>query len=91
MAIKTIAVQVNVYDKLERFKQPKESFSKAIDRLLSEQGIPKKPEISTSKAILDYMNGPDAPEPLTKGEAEIMYNVIRENRENATWPLHDLS
>ena len=91
MAIKTLAVQVDVYDQLERFKQPKESFSKAIGRLLEKQGVPKTPKHSTGKAILAYMNAPDAPEPLTNDEAEIMYKVIRENRENATWPLHDLS
>jgi hypothetical protein len=91
MAIKTLAVQVDVYDQLERFKQPKESFSKAIGRLLEKQGVPKKPKHSTGRAIYEYMNGPDAPEPLTDKEAEIMYSVIREHRENPSWPRRDLS
>tara|TARA_Y100000588_G_scaffold51695_1_gene48653 strand:- start:991 stop:1266 length:276 start_codon:yes stop_codon:yes gene_type:complete len=91
MAIKTIAVQVEVYDQLESFKQPKESFSKAIGRLLDEQGVPKKPKHGTGAAVYAYMTGPDAPEPLTDEEAEIMLSVVREHRENAKWPLRDLS
>ena len=90
MAIKTIAVQVDVYERLEQFKRQKESFSKAIGRLLDERGK-IKPRHGTGAAILAYMNSPDAPEPLTDDEAEIMYNVIREHRENAGWRHNDLS
>lgn len=91
MAIKTIAVQVEVYDQLENFKQPKESFSRAIGRLLDKQDVKQEPKHGTGAAILKYMESPDAPEPLTDEEADIMYSVIRENREKENWKLHDLS
>jgi predicted CopG family antitoxin len=84
MSIKTIAVDSKVYEKLAIRKGSAESFSKAIDRLLSEAS----PSRYTGADVLTALAGQtDIPEV----EARAMLHVISQNRAEEKWQRNDLS
>jgi predicted CopG family antitoxin len=79
MAIKTIAVDVAVYERLAATKRSGESFSKAIDRLLTTAG-----PMGTGAAILEQLSSIP---PLPDDEAERFVRVIEEDRATADWDV----
>lgn len=78
MAIKTIAVDAGVYDRLAANKRSGESFSKAIDRLLTDAS-----EANSGADILRRIEGFS---PLPDEEADVYMAVIEENRTGEAWP-----
>ena len=83
MATKTIALDSRVYGRLARHRRQSESFSKAIDRLLE--------EIASAHTVAEVLARLDEQPPLPESDAAAMADVVRENRESETWPVHDLS
>lgn len=77
MATKTIAVDLEVYEKLAAAKQEGESFSRTIDRLLAEFG-----DAHTGREIVARL---EAISPLTDDEAQVFLRVIAENRSDEDW------
>jgi predicted CopG family antitoxin len=77
MAIKTIAVDAAVYDRLTAAKRSGESYSKTIDRLLTTAG-----SAGTGIAILERLAAFD---PLPADEADVFLRVIAEDRESTDW------
>jgi predicted CopG family antitoxin len=82
MSTKTIAVEARVYDRLASVKREGESFSKAIDRLLSEVG-----EAHTGREILERLQAWPA---LSDEDARVFLKVIAENRSSEGWVPLDL-
>ena len=83
MSTKTIAVDLAVYMKLARLKRESESFSKLIDRLVD--------EVVTSHTVSEVLSRLDDMPSLSSTDAEIMENVVQQNREDEDWSRHDLS
>ena len=83
MATKTIALEVSVYDKLLGRKRGSESFTKIIDRLISEGlgGQTCGDALATAAKI--WGDG-------TEKEARIMEDVVRKGREGARWDVEAL-
>jgi predicted CopG family antitoxin len=77
MSIKTIAVDHQVYERLASAKRSGESFSKVIDRLLTQVG-----EAHTGGDILRRVQ---EVEPLPAEDVEVFLGVIAESREGETW------
>ena len=82
MSTKTIAVDSGVYARLASAKREGESFSRAIDRLLSEVGA-----AHTGGEIL---RGLAALTPLSEADAQVFLDVVAENRTGESWESHDL-
>ena len=83
MSTKTIAVNIEVYRKLARVKRESESFSGAIDRLID--------QVTTAHTGADILARLSSIEPISAKEAERMFGVVREHRDNESWIQHDLS
>jgi predicted CopG family antitoxin len=81
MSTKNIALNTRVYELLARYKADSESFSKTVERLLSQAKSQH-----TGGDVLRHLDVP----PLTQEEAEAMLNVIEENRGAESWQRHDL-
>jgi negative regulator of replication initiation len=82
MSIKTIAVGTDVYTKLAHRKQPGQSFTKLIDRLLD--------STASSGTCADAVR--DAAQiwgatGAQSSDADKMENIIRDNRRNARWDV----
>ncbi|MXX77023.1 MAG: hypothetical protein F4210_11175 [Holophagales bacterium] len=77
MSTKTVALESSIYRRLAALKQDGESFSKVIDRLLSEVA-----DAHTGRDILRSLGGLS---PLTEVDAERFLAVIAENRESEHW------
>ncbi|HEX9668352.1 MAG TPA: antitoxin VapB family protein [Thermoanaerobaculia bacterium] len=72
MSRKTIAVDARVYDRLAAAKRDGESFSKAIDRLLT--------EFAAAYTGDDILSGLATIAPLSVADAEVFMQVVAENR-----------
>ena len=83
MSTKTIALDTRVYEKLARLKGQSESFSSVISGLVD--------RAVTAHTVTDVLAQLDGLPPLSKADAETMERFVRENRNNETWPAHDLS
>jgi predicted CopG family antitoxin len=84
MSTKTIALEVSVYDKLLGRKKPSESFTKTIDRLISET----RDQNTCAAAGQIWKVG-------SEREAQIMdktlrKNCLRKNREPSAWDVEPL-
>ena len=77
MATRTIAVDAGVYDRLAASKRSGESFSKAIDRLLTDAS-----SANTGADILRRLGGFSA---LPDEDASVFLDVIAEDRADETW------
>lgn len=82
MSTKTIAVDSRVYSRLAAAKREGESFSKVIDRLLS--------ETETAGTGSDILKGLERVAPMPSEHAEAILRVIAENRDGETWTQSDL-
>jgi predicted CopG family antitoxin len=82
MSTRTIAVDSRVYDRLARAKRERESFSKAIDRLLTEAAA-----AHTGGEILRVLG---EVVPLPEADAAVMLSVVTDNRATEPWEQHDL-
>ncbi|WP_150460303.1 antitoxin VapB family protein [Nesterenkonia ebinurensis] len=82
MATKTIAVDAQVYEELAAQKRPGESFSKAIRRMIQQSG-----ERGTGADLLRHL---ESVPPLSEEDAEIMLEVVEENRSEALGEPLDL-
>jgi predicted CopG family antitoxin len=83
MATKTIALEVSVYDKLLGQKQNSESFTKIIDRLISESAGSRTCADAVATAAKIWSDG-------TEVEAEAMEDALREGRKNTRWEVEAL-
>jgi predicted CopG family antitoxin len=77
MSTKTIALDSKIYARLASFKREGESFSKVIDRLLS--------EVANSNTGSDVLRGLAEFSPLPERDAELFLAVIQENRDTEDW------
>ena len=77
MSTKTVALESSIYGRLAALKRDGESFSKVIDRLLSEVA-----DAHTGRDILRSLGGVS---PLTEVDAGRFLEVIAENRESEHW------
>ncbi len=77
MSTKTIALESSIYGRLAELKRDGESFSKVIDRLLSEVA-----DAHTGRDILRSLEGFSC---LTKSDAERFLAVVAENRDSERW------
>lgn len=82
MSTKTIAVDSRVYDRLAAAKREGESFSKVIDRLLS--------EVRAAHTGRDILQGLGSVAPLTQEDSETFLEVIAGNRASERWDERDL-
>lgn len=82
MSTKTIAVDSRVYDRLASVKRGDESFSKAIDRLLT--------ELEAAHTGKDILRGLASFTPLSPADADTFLNVVAENRAHERWDTRDL-
>ena len=83
MATKTIALEISVYDKLLGCKKPLESFTKTIDRLISESADQHTCASAVATAERIWKAG-------SEREAQIMDEALRKNREPSTWDVEPL-
>lgn len=83
MATKTIALEVSVYDKLLGRKRNSESFTKTIDRLISESAGSRTCADAVATAAKIWNDGTD-------DEAQTMEDVLREGRKNTRWAVESL-
>lgn len=83
MATKTIALEVSVYDKLLGRKKPSESFTKTIDRLISESANQFTCAAAVAAAGQIWNAG-------SEREAQIMDEALRKNREPSIWNVEPL-
>jgi predicted CopG family antitoxin len=83
MATKTIALEVSVYDKLLGRKKPSESFTKTIDRLISESTDQHTCAAAVAAAGQIWKSG-------SEREAQIMDEALRKNREPSAWDVEPL-
>ena len=77
MSTKTVALESSIYRRLAALKRNSESFSKVIDRLLS--------EVADAHTGRDILRGLGELSRLTEVDAERFLAVIAENRENERW------
>ncbi len=77
MSTKTIALESSIYGRLAALKRDGESFSKVIDRLLSEVA-----EAHTGHDILRGLGGFSR---LTESDADRLLAVVAENRDSEHW------
>lgn len=83
MSTKNVALNYKVYNKLAQFKDESESFSKAIERLLS-----RVESEHTGTHILQQLADLS---PLNERDAEIMLRQVAQNRKSEAWKSLDLS
>jgi len=81
MSTKTIAVDARVYDRLAAMKREGESFSKLIDRLLT--------EVRAAHTGRDILRGLEASSPLSREDAETFLEIVAQNREREAWDERD--
>lgn len=84
MSIKTVALDIGVYPKFARIKGERESFSKAIERL-----VDRHLSAHTGSDITSALA--NAPAPLSAREADVMLRVVEDARRSEKWRFHDLS
>ncbi|MGH3440765.1 MAG: antitoxin VapB family protein [Nitriliruptorales bacterium] len=77
MSTKTIAVDSRVYERLASAKREGESFSRTIDRLLTQLGA-----AHTGSEILRELDGVP---PLTQDDADAFLRVVDEARRDEDW------
>lgn len=82
MSTRTIALDSRVYDRLAALKREGESFSRLIDRLLTEVGA--------AHTGSDILRGLATVPPLSYEESEAFLDVVAENRASETWNERDL-
>jgi predicted CopG family antitoxin len=82
MSTRTIAVDSGVYQRLAAAKREGESFSRAIDRLLTTVST-----AHTGKDILRELPGLPS---LSAEDAEVFLRVVAENRALEAWEVRDL-
>lgn len=82
MGTKTIAVDTRVYDRLAAVKRSDESFSKVIDRLLT--------EVEAAYTGTDILRALEGFTPLSEVDAEAFLDVITEDRVLEQWDARDL-
>lgn len=82
MSTKTIALETRVYTRLAAAKRQGESFSKAIDRLLT--------ELATAHTGSDILRRLATIPALSAADSEAFLDAIAENRELERWDAHDL-
>ena len=78
MSIKTVALDIGVYQKLARIKGERESFSKAIERL-----VDRHLTAHTGSDIASALA--NAPAPLSAQEADVMLRVVEDARRSEKW------
>ena len=83
MSTKNIALNTKVYEKLARFKDESESFSKAVDRLLD--------HVESEKTGADILKQLHTVCPLVDRESRSMKQTVNQNRKSETWDPIDLS
>lgn len=83
MSTKTIALDSHVYGRLARLKQGSESFSKLIDRLVDQAYT----QHTVAEVLARIANQP----PLSATDAAIMNRIVRKNRKDDDWSVHDMS
>lgn len=83
MSTKTIALDSHVYGRLARLKQGSESFSKLIDRLVDRAYT----QHTVAEVLARLANQP----PLSATDAAIMNRIVRKNRMDEDWSVHDMS
>lgn len=82
MSTKTIAVDSRVYNRLSAVKKEGESFSKLIDRLLTEVG-----SAYTGRDILSRIATISS---LSDADARVFLDVVAENHRDEKWNRRDL-
>ena len=82
MSTRTIALDSRVYQRLASAKMEGESFSKVIDRLLTEVG--------SAHTGTDILEGIASVEPLSQGDSEKFLEIVAENRAGESWERRDL-
>ena len=83
MSTKTIAVDTRVYGRLAKAKQESESFSKAIDRMLS--------RVQSEHTGNQILHGLADLASLSEADAKEMRNRVDNSRSKETWKPNDLS
>lgn len=83
MSTKTIALESSVYERLSRSKRPSESFTKAIERLLTESRA-----TTCGQALVDAAEiwGTSPP---TNSEIRVMERALDERRKNVDWAVEE--
>ncbi len=83
MSTKTIALESSVYDRLSLSKRPSESFTKAIERLLTESRA-----TTCGQALVDAAEiwGDASP---TESEARVMDRVLAKRRKKVDWKVEE--
>ena len=82
MSTKNIALDSRVYRRLARLKRESESFSKAIDRIITQAQ-----QANTGGEILSRLSEFSS---LSEDDAELMLELIDKGRADEDWPEHDL-
>ncbi len=82
MSTKTIALDSRVYERLAMVKTEGESFSKVIDRLLT--------EVRLAHSGNDILRGLANVASLPEGDSEKFLKVVTENRVGEEWERRDL-
>lgn len=80
MSVKTIALNTQVYEKLARHKRGSESFTKTIDRLLSDNSEPTCADaVRETARIFGQMK--------TDREADQLETWVREGKSSTNWTV----
>ena len=82
MSTKNIALDARVYARLAATRREGESFSKAIDRLLTDAAA-----AHTGRDILDRLESAGT---LSDGDANVYLAIVAGNRSAEPWERHDL-
>ena len=82
MSTKTIALDSRVYDRLASIKMEGESFSKVIDRLLT--------EVRAAHSGGDVLDGLRNVPALPEADAKTFLEAVAKNRDGEDWKLRDL-
>jgi predicted CopG family antitoxin len=82
MSTKTIAVDARVYARLASARREGESFSRAIDRLLT--------QIERATTGRDILRRLESMPPLSVADAGAFLEVVAENRAGMDWDERDL-
>ncbi len=82
MSTKTVALDSRVYERLASAKKEGESFSKAIDRLLT--------KVESAHTGSDILLGLDGFSALSPEDSPKFLEVVRENRAGEAWQRRDL-
>jgi predicted CopG family antitoxin len=82
MSTKTIAIDSQVYARLAAQKREGESFSRLLDRLLT--------EAAAAHTGSDILRGLAAVAPLSPEDSRTFLTVVAENRKSERWEKRDL-